>query len=307
MTVTLTIGGRRHEGWTSATVTRALETIAGTFRISLSERAPGEAAPRVIRPGDPCEVALDDERVLLGHVDSARVSYDAGSHTIEVAGRDATGDLVDCSAATQPGEWHDEKLEAIAAALARPFGIAVRAEADTGAPFKRFRIEEGETVYEAIERGCRFRGILPLSDGNGGLVLGRPTRSRTATRLRRGVNILSASGEASWADRYSEYKLLGQQPGDNFLRPRDAAHVTASARDEGVTLHRPLTIVAEQALNTAEAKERIEWEAVGARRAAPAARRSRSRAGARRRAGRSGVRGAWCMSPATGSASIASC
>ena len=261
MTVTLTIGGRRHEGWTAATVTRALETIAGTFRISLSERSPGEAEPRVIRPGDPCEVALDAERVLRGHVDAVRVAYDSQGHTIEVSGRDATGDLVDCSAATRPGEWHNERLEAIASALAAPFEIPVRAEADTGAPFRRFRIEEGETVFEAIERGCRFRGILPLSDGNGGLVLGRPTRSRTATRLRRGVNILSASGEASWADRHSEYTLLGQQPGDDFLRAEDTAHVFARATDEGVTRHRPLTIVAEQALDNAEAKERIEWEA----------------------------------------------
>ena len=244
-----------------ATVTRALETVAGQFRIALSERAPGETAPRIIRAGDPCELLLDGERVLKGHVDTARVSYDAGNHMIEVTGRDATGDLVDCSAASKPGEWHEAKLEEIAAALAQPFGIPVRAEADTGRAFRRFRIEEGETAFEAIERACRFRGVLPLSDGDGGLVLGRPTRSRTAVRLERGRNILSASGESSWLDRFSVYELRGQQPGSDFLSPGAAAHVAASARDEGVTRHRPLTLVAEQALDAAEAQERIDWEA----------------------------------------------
>lgn len=261
MTVALTIAGRRHEGWTAATVTRALETIAGQFRITLSERAPGDAAPRVVRAGDPCELALDGDRVLKGHVDDARVSYDATSHSITVTGRDATGDLVDCSAATKPGEWHDETLEAIAAALAEPFGIAVRAETDTGRPFRRFRIEEGETVFEAIERACRFRGVLPLSDGNGGLVLGRPARSRTGVRLERGVNILAASGESSWRDRFSAYTLLGQQPGSDFLSASEAAHVAATARDAGVNRHRPLTVVAEQGLDNAEAQERVDWEA----------------------------------------------
>lgn len=273
MTVTLTIAGRRHEGWTAATVTRALETIAGQFRITLSERAPGETTPRVIRAGDSCELALEGDRVLKGHVDTARISYDAGSHTIEVSGRDATGDLVDCSASLGPrragedcaeklpSEWHGETLEAIASALAAPFGIPVRAEADTGRPLRRFRIEEGETAFEAIERACRFRGVLPLSDGNGGLVLGRPSRSRTAVPLERGVNILSASGESSWLDRFSEYTLLGQQPGSDFLTATGAAHVSACARDGGVTRHRPLAIVAEQGLDAAEAQERIDWEA----------------------------------------------
>ena len=227
MTVTLSIAGRRHEGWTSAVVTRSLETIAGMFRIALSERAPGEAARRVIRAGDPCEVALDGERVLRGFVDTARVSYDAGSHSIEVTGRDATGDLVDCSAATKPGEWHEAKLEEIVAALCEPFGIPVRTEADTGLKFRRFRIDEGETAFEAIERGCRFRAVLPLSDGAGGLVLGRPTRSRTATALRRGVNILSASGDVSWQDRFSEYTLLGQQAGTTSSKTTSSARAAS--------------------------------------------------------------------------------
>ena len=261
MTVRLSIDSRRHEGWTSATVTRALETLAGTFRCTLSERSPGEDEPRDIRPGAACEVALDGERVIRGHIDSVRVSYDAENHALEVSGRDATGDLVDCSAATTPGEWHDAKLEEIAAVLVADFGVTVVAEVDTGEPFKRFRIEEGESVFEALDRACRFRAVLPLSDGAGGIVLGRPTRSRSETRLRRGDNILSASGDVSWLDRHSRYTLLGQQPGSDFITGADAAHVVASAADEGVTRHRPLTLVAEQALDTGEARERIEWEA----------------------------------------------
>jgi len=261
VTVTLTVGGRRHEGWTAASVVRSLETVAGAFRLGLTERAPGEAAPRPVRPGDPCAVTLDGNPVVRGYIDAVRVGYDADGHGLDVAGRDAAGDLVDCSAAAEPGEWHNERLEAIAAALAGPFGIPVRAEADTGEPFRRFRIEEGETVFEAIERACRFRRLLPLSDGAGGLALGRPARSRAEGRLVRGDNILAAAGETGWIDRYSDYTLRGQQPGSDFLGAERAAHVAARARDPGVTRHRPLTLVGEQALDAAEAQERIEWEA----------------------------------------------
>ena len=260
--ITLIVDGRRHEGWAEASVTRALENISGKFSMTLSERAPGETTPRNVAPGGGCRVLIDGEAVISGYVDTVRATYDAGRHEISIDGRDATGDLVDCSAASKPGEWHDEKLERIAAALTEPFGVPVRAEADTGIAFKRFRVEEAETVFEAIERGCRMRGILPLADGAGGIILGRPTKSRSLVRLRRGINILSASGEANWLERHSDYTLLGQQPGDDFLQASDAAHVIARATDSGVTRHRPLTILAEQALDAAEAEARIEWEAV---------------------------------------------
>ena len=112
MTVSLHIGGRQHVGWTEATVTRSLDTISGAFTVSLSERDPGETRPRFIRPGDDCRVSLEGDTVISGWVDAVTVDYSATSHTIAVRGRDATGDLVDCSAATEPGEWHNERLGA---------------------------------------------------------------------------------------------------------------------------------------------------------------------------------------------------
>ena len=132
--VTLVISGRRLIGWTSATVTRALETIAGRFSISLTERDPGTDMRRAISPGEACQVELDGERVLTGYVDSVSPSYTEESHTLAVVGRDATGDLVDCSAASSPGEWHDVTLPVIVSSLARPFGIGVRIDVDVGAP-----------------------------------------------------------------------------------------------------------------------------------------------------------------------------
>ena len=266
MTVALLINDRRHVGWTEATVTRSLETISGAFTVTLSEREPGETTPRVIRPGNACRVELEGDTVLQGWVDAVTVDYDARGHTIAVRGRDATGDLVDCSAASKPGEWSDARLEEIASALCEPFGISVSRGIDTGAPFSRFRIEEGESVFEAIERACRFRAVLPLSDGRGGLILGGPTRSRTSTRLERGVNILSASGTASWLARFSDYTLLGQQAagsGADFagITAEQVAHVSATARDGGVDRHRPLTIIGEQSLDEDEARARIQWEA----------------------------------------------
>ena len=103
MTVAIIIGGSAHVGWTEATVTRSLETISGSFAVTLTEREPGERTPRTIRPGDECRVELAGDAVIQGYVDAVTVDYDSRGHTIAIRGRDATGDLVDCSAATSPG------------------------------------------------------------------------------------------------------------------------------------------------------------------------------------------------------------
>ena len=256
----LLIGSRRLEGWTAATVTRSLETIAGKFSLEMSERAPGETAPRPIVPGMSCRIELDGDLVLTGYVDDVAVKYSDRSHTVGAAGRDVTGDLVDCSAEGDPGEWHNERLENIAATLCRPFGIPVKATVDTGEPFARFRIEEGESVFEALDRACRFRGVLPVSDGKGALMLSRPQRGRSETPLVYGGNLLQGSASLSWKDRYSNYTLLGQQPGSDFLNPEGSSQVLAGAEDPGIGRYRPLTVIGEQALNDAEAEERIVWE-----------------------------------------------
>lgn len=62
-------------------------------------------------------------------------------------------------------------------------------------------------------------------------------------------------------NRYSTYRVLGQQPGNDFLGAAGAAHVRATATDPAVTRHRPLVVLAEQALDDAEAAERAQWEA----------------------------------------------
>ena len=87
MTIALEVGGRIHQGWTEATVTRSLETLCSTFNVSLTERDPGALVPRVVNPGDSCSVAIEGEQVLRGYVDEVRSSirlrgpYDIGARS----------------------------------------------------------------------------------------------------------------------------------------------------------------------------------------------------------------------------------
>lgn len=257
--VTIKIAGAIHGGWTDVRIRRSLETISGSFDLSLTERWPGTSTPRAIKPGDACSVAVDGEVLITGYVDDAMPSYSADEHTVHVTGRDAAGDLVDCSAAEKPAEWHNQKIEQIAAALARPFGISVSSEVDTGAAFTKFTIEQGETVFEAIDRLCRMRAVLAISNGKGGIVITRAGTATSSSTLKRGENILSADARFSAAERFSRYIVKGQQQGADFLSPDQIAQPAATVEASG--RYRPLVILAEDATDKANALRRAKWEA----------------------------------------------
>lgn len=248
----LTINGTRWRGWTEVSVTRSIEAVAAGFQLTLTDKAgtPDTPLRLDVTPGAPCTVEIEGDagRAVLftGYVDDVEPAFSAAEHTVRVAGRSAAGDLVDCSAVHAPsGEFHDADALQIARALAKPFGIDVTAEVAVGLPFKTFRIQEGETVWEAIERACRCRGLLCMSGPRGGVVL---TRGSAAPRT--GVTltcktILEGRGAYSMRDRYSEITVKGQAALDDPFSASAAAGPKVTVNDVGAPRHRPLIVVAE--------------------------------------------------------------
>jgi prophage tail gpP-like protein len=252
----LEVAGEIWRGWTDVSVQRGIEQVAGTFDLTLTAHNDGgDWRPIQVAPGMPCRVSVAHasgrETLITGHIDDVLPSYDAQSHAVQVQGRDAAGDLVDCSAVHAPsGEWHGAGLLTIAQDLSKPFGVPVRAAAgvDLGAQFGTFRIQEGETVWEALERACRMRGVLAMSDGAGSILIARPSAAASTgvTISGPGRPILAAEGTISWRERHSAYTVKGQAALDDiFGAVEDATAVTGRATDPAVTRHRPLILIAE--------------------------------------------------------------
>jgi prophage tail gpP-like protein len=259
--IDLLAAGRSYAGWQAVQVTLSMEQCAGAFALAVSERWAGQGTDWAIPAGEQCALMIDGQMVITGHVDQVRMSQDATSHTVELAGRDATADLVDCSAVRQAGQWRGLRIEQIAAELAEPFGVAVRADVDTGKPLASFALHEGETVFEAIERAARIRALLLVSDGTGGLVLTRAGVQRVATPLVMGGNILSARVGLDMRDRFSSYVVKGQAPGNDNFNGASAAQIKAGATDPGVGRYRPLIITNDSPDVGATLAQRAQWEA----------------------------------------------
>lgn len=259
--VTLTVGGVSWAGWTGVRVRRGLEQVAGTFSLELTERWPDGVGKRPA-PDQPCTLALDGETVITGFIDEVEAAIDAGRHELAVAGRDATAQLVDCSAEHEPGSWSDATVAEIVAQLCGPFDIPLAVEADAGEPLRQFTLQKGETAWEAIERACRMRGLLAISDGRGGLALTRSTAAGASeAELVEGEHILSARAAYSHRDRFSRYTVLGQQQGDDWLDAEDITTPRGEASDPAVGLHRPLILMGEDQGDAADLQRRAAWEA----------------------------------------------
>jgi prophage tail gpP-like protein len=257
----LLVGGQVHAGWNRIRIHRGLEEISGSFELAVAERWSADVPPLEVRAQDACSVRVDGVTLITGRVDRAAIRYDDRNHAVAVAGRDATADLVDCSAEHSKGEWRNADIAQIARDLAKPFGIAVATAGDVGAPFPVFAIEPGESVFECLERAARQRGVRLLSDGRGGLVVGNAPARSSGAALVEGKNILSLEVANDSSQRYSDYRVLGQQSGTDDVNGAAAAQVKATSQDAGVQRYRPLVLVDEDQGDIAGFQRRAKWEA----------------------------------------------
>jgi len=285
VSVALQIDGTTYTGWHAISVQRSMEQAAGQFSASVSERWGGHAEPWRIRPGSRCTVQLDGEVVLTGYVDSYAPSFDAGSHTVQISGRSATADLVDCAAIVAGGQFKQLTLLDIAQRLAAPFGLTIELGDVAGllfGPLADVQVQQGETCHAIIERLSRLQGVL-VCDGPGGtLRLTRAGGRRAAGALVQGANILSASGTLDVSQRHSEYTVKGQRANtddreDGAGESADGVRLVAApgggpagasiracigaALDTAIGRYRPWLVTAETQADDAACGRRAEWEA----------------------------------------------
>lgn len=246
--VQLKIDGVSFEGWKSMRVTRSLDALAGSFELQASAQG---AISAPLAPGRACQILLFGRPVLTGYVDTMRLSHEAESRVLSLSGRDATGDLVDCSVLHTPGQWQKTTLVALAAALVKPFGIRVVSEIEDVA-VEHFVIQPEETVFGALDRAARAHAVVMTTNGQGSLVLTRTGKRSMQTELRLGNNVLSLTMQRSLKARHSVYLVRG--------RGNSGGRVRTELSDAAVPRYRPLVVAAQGHETVASLERRAQWE-----------------------------------------------
>lgn len=259
--VRLLVAGTEFGGWKSVAIQAGIERQVRDFDLTITNKWPGNTEiPRRVHPGDTCELYIGDDKVLTGYVDATPISYDGTSVTVGVRGRSKTADLVDCAAINSPGRWATAKIERIAADLAQPYGVQTSAQVDTGEPLTH-AIEQGETVFESIERMLKLRQQLATDDADGRLIFIEVGSAGTATTsLELGKNILSCDAPLDFKDVFTEYVVKGQRPGSDDEYGEDVAGETATLTDDTIARRRVLIIKQGGHCDGASAKERVAYE-----------------------------------------------
>ncbi|HAF2621521.1 TPA: baseplate protein [Salmonella enterica] len=258
--VELKVDGKIFSGWTSVTVNRSIETMAGYFDLGVNVQTSTDLSS--LAPGKPFTLSIDGQTVITGYTDGRRRQMGADSMKITIAGRDKTADLIDCAAIYKGGQWKKRTLEQIARDLCQPYSVAVRWEltdAESAAPFTSFTLDHSETVYEALGRAARARGVLITSNAAGDLVFTRADESHS-DRLVLGENLLSVDFDEDYRDRFSEYTVKGHgrsngKVGDT-VDARTIASQKGTATDSEITRYRPMIILADSKIDAQSATAR---------------------------------------------------
>lgn len=256
--VVLLVDGQEYAGWKRATVSRSIDAVCGSFNISLTRLWKDGRLTPAIRAGMECSLYCNDHLVLTGYVDDALPSYDARQHSIQVRGRSKARDMVDCG--EKPRQWQNRSLLQIARDLAKGRGVTVRADKDVGAVFTSQAIEPGQTAFEFLEGLARQRGVRFISEPDGTLVIAGTGNELAPTALELGRNIKTASGGFSMRDRFHEYIVYGQRPGDDWNHGEASALRQGSATDDAVNSNRSHVILSETTADSADCKRRATWK-----------------------------------------------
>lgn len=264
------LNGQSYYGWKALAVSRSIEEMSGSFDVGLTRKHTADDLYLTgqVAPGATVQIDIHGQTFMDGYVNATDYGYDAVTNSLAIKGRDRVGDLIDCAAAVDNRfEFSGQTADRAIAQILKPYGIPLRVEADMGAPFGRMAVQPGETAFDFIRRVCRMRGILPLSDGIGGLTLLKPAATKSPGHLAYGDNILSGAVMLDDSEVHSLYVVKGQT--EVFFSDDDSAAATAQpegrARDDMVARYRPKVIIAEAQGYAMTLTERAQWEKKHAR------------------------------------------
>lgn len=257
--LSIKVGGRTLSGWTTERVTRGVERVVSDFEVAMTEHYPGAGLAEV-RPGDPCEIYAGSDLLITGYVDRYIPEFDAHQHSIRIAGRSKTADIVDCSAEWPGSQIMNGTVLSIAQTLCKPYGINAIALTDVGATIPQTNLNVGDTPFDVLEPMARYRGLLMYDNTMGNLVFSSVGTTKAASGFTEGINVESAGMAYAMDSRYSKYSAFRVK----LMVLNDSGtegNFISDVNDTDVPRHRWKSLVAEtQDGGIDVAQRRAAWE-----------------------------------------------
>lgn len=280
--ITIKIAGLEYTDFTHVSVTKSIETLAGSFTIKATS-TPNVDFP--IKVNSRCQIMIQGEQVLNGFVERLSINYEAeagsGSHDIVVSGNDRTIDLYDSTVGgNESSEFSASKngvtLKQIAEKVLDQFNMSVIEVIDDGSlrPFKQGTVsaEYGVSCFKFLEKYAQKRQVLITTNGDGNLVFMRAPSNIFKTHLILSKNapstILRGSIRYNNAKRFHEY--IGSTQGNPSgisqfsTNPKAIASVSSGKKpifDEDIRSSRVYHFEPSFSSSQESLTDRVKWEA----------------------------------------------
>ena len=254
--ITLEIENRRYVGWEEMSLSSSIENLSDSFALTVD-------ANLDIDEEDSCQVKIEDQLVLSGHVEHIIPSFDEDSDDFSAMGNSKPHALAVCSANLDKWSFKNATVLDIARKVSEPYGIPVSIQAGlelAKAP-PELSIAPGDTGFDVILAAAKSSGLLAVSTPEGGVLLTQSGITRSVDSLIEGGNISGASGNYDASERYYRYIALAQTAGTDSAFG-NATRLRAEAFDDGVRRQeRTLILRPESGHSVAYNKAYADWEA----------------------------------------------
>jgi prophage tail gpP-like protein len=252
------VNGAIYENFRQVEIKKSIENLSSSYSFKITQ-------PDIFNfiPGNTIKILIANQPIITGYLESVSIDGSDTSFDILINGRDKTADLIDSSAVFTSSEFTNLSYLQFAQKLTTNFKINIISKTEkANTKFSKITLQQG-TVFEELEREARRIGVFLYSDINGDLVIDEIGNSINQTRLVCPGNIIKFNSDVDISSRFSEYTIKGQQTSanDDSLTADQQVSVRAKCQDQNIERYRPFVLIASGAINTAQAKARIEWEA----------------------------------------------
>jgi len=266
-TISLVVNGLAYdEDWDNIRVTRSLDMLCASFEFTTTQEQPYEMTDWPIKLGNECSVYIGETLAVTGYIEDINISYDRNSHTVQVAGRDKTADLVDCGRGKKPYSVKGITIANTIKKLLEPHGIELiidssAAKAANRAPREFTTFDMGDSLAVMILKLVKREGIFPIATPEGALMLTATGTKRASDSIQTGINVLSGGLKQSNKEVYSVYLTKGISRGaDNLIVDNFTYDSIFEDKSKLVPRYRPFTNI-EFGGDVGTGKSRAEWEA----------------------------------------------
>lgn len=262
--LTLRVGGTELRGWTRVRVTRSVERLPADFDIEMTDVVPGTVDAVSVRPGDRCEILIGTDKVMTGYVNLWAPTIDANSHSIRVAGRSLSQDLVDCNAEYPHAAIFNCSALQIAQSFAKAYpGLTITSDvndADATKIFPTYLISRTDTPFSIIERACRWASLIAYDKADGSVLLTREGKTKSSGAIKQGENVERATHTLADYETFQTYNVYNQ----SFWMMEDkgaAIGLVGKASDPNVKRNRQKFLVQEmEDKDQSFSQKRATWE-----------------------------------------------